>query len=127
MSRPKQQALAFLLGAVLVGGVVGFSADRAFRHEDNTIQARRQALYDDLGLAANQRAVLDSVFDDSNCQIEALFRPLQPAMDSIKTARRAAMNNILTPDQRTRLEARRKDDEVRREADRKRIKSSCHK
>lgn len=127
MSRPKQQALAFLLGAVLVGGVVGFSADRAFRHDDNSIQARRMALYDDLGLAPAQRATLDSVFDDTNCQIDALFRPLQPAMDSIKTARRAAMNAILTPDQRTRLETRRKDDEARRDADRKRIKSSCHK
>src|SRR5437868_3497418 len=122
MSRPKQQALTFLLGAVLVGGVVGFSADRVFRHEDNTIASRRKALYDDLGLAAGQRATLDSEFDDSNCQIEALFKPLQPAMDSIKTARRAAMNNILTPDQRTLLEKRRKDDEARRDADRKRIK-----
>ncbi len=127
MSRPKQQALAFLLGAVLVGGALGFSADRAFRQNDNTIQARRKALYDDLDATAAQRASLDTVFDDSNCQIEALFRPLQPAMDSIKTARRAAMNSLLTADQRARLEARRKDDEARREADRKHIESSCHK
>jgi hypothetical protein len=127
MSRPKQQALAFLLGAVLVGGVVGFSADRVFRHDDNSISARRKALYDDLGLAASQRATLDSVFDDTNCQIDALFRPLQPSMDSIKAARRAAMTAILTPDQRTLLEKRRKDDEARRSADRKFIKSACHK
>ena len=52
MQRPKQQALAFLLGAVLVGGVVGFSADRVFRSNDNSIAARRQALYDDLELYA---------------------------------------------------------------------------
>ena len=127
MSRPKQQALTFLLGAVLVGGVVGFSADRVFRHEDNSIASHRKELYDDLGLAPGQRATLDSVFDDSNCQIDVLFRPLQPAMDSIRTARRAAMNTILTPDQRTRLEARRKDAEARRDADRKHIKSACHK
>jgi hypothetical protein len=37
------------------------------------------------------------------------------------------MNAILTPEQRTRLEARRKDDEARRLADRKHIKSACHK
>ena len=127
MSHPKQQALAFLLGALLVGGVVGFSADRAFRHDDISITARRQALYDDLELTASQRATLDSVFDESNCQIEALYHPLQPSMDSLKAARRAAMNAILTPGQRTRLDARRKEDEARREADRKRIKSSCHK
>ena len=28
MQRSKQQAIMFLLGAVLVGGVVGFSAER---------------------------------------------------------------------------------------------------
>lgn len=128
MQRPKQQALLFLLGAVLVGGVVGFSADRVFRTNDNSsIASRRKALYDDLGLGAAQRTSLDSVFDDSNCQLEALFKPLQPALDSIKNARRAQMNAVLTPEQRVRLDARRKDDDARRDVERKRIKSACHK
>jgi hypothetical protein len=127
MQRPKQQALAFLLGALLVGGVVGFSADRVFRVNDNSIAARRQALYDDLDLKDYQRASLDSVFDASNCQLEALFKPLQPALDSIKGARRQQMNAILTPEQRTRLEARRKDDDAKRDAERKHIKAACHK
>jgi hypothetical protein len=127
MQRPKQQALAFLLGAVLVGGVVGFSADRVFRTSDSSIAARRKALYDDLGLQPSQRATLDSVFDASNCQLEAVFRPIQPALDSIKSARRAQMNAILTPEQRVRLEARRKDDDARRDSERKRIKAACSK
>ena len=127
MQRPKQQALAFLLGAVLVGGVVGFSADRVFRANDNSIVARRAALYDDLGLDGRQRASLDVVFDESNCQLEALFKPLQPALDSIKASRRAQMNAILTPEQRVKLDARRKDDDSRRDAERKHIKSACHK
>lgn len=127
MQRPKQQALAFLLGALLVGGVVGFSADRVFRQTDNSLASRRQKMYDDLGLAAAQRAALDSVFDASNCQLDALYSPLQPAYESIKVARRSQMNAILTPEQRTRLEARRKDEDVRRDAERKRIRSACHK
>jgi Spy/CpxP family protein refolding chaperone len=127
MQRPKQQALAFLLGALLVGGVVGFSADRVFRMNDNSIAARRQALYDDLDLKETQRAALDSVFDDSNCQLDLLLKPLQPALDSIKGSRRQQMNAILTPDQRTRLEARRKDDDAKRDAERKHIKAACHK
>jgi hypothetical protein len=127
MQRPKQQALAFLLGAVLVGGVVGFSADRMFRAEDKSLGARRVALYDDLGLDAKQRAALDSVFDESNCQLELLFKPLQPALDSIKATRRAQMNAVLTPDQRARLDARRKDEDSRRDSERKHIKSACHK
>lgn len=127
MQRPKQQALAFLLGALLVGAVVGFSADRMFNVNDNSMAARRQALYDDLELQQKQRVALDSVFDDSNCQLELLFKPLQPALDSIKAARRAQMNAILTPEQRTRLEARRKDDDAKRDAERKHIKAACQK
>ena len=127
MQRPKQQALLFLLGATLVGGVVGFSADRVFHTNDTSIASRRKALYDDLDLQPAQRAKMDSVFDDSNCQLEALLKPLQPALDSIKAARRAQMNAILTPDQRTRIEARRKDDDARRDIERKHIKSACHK
>ena len=127
MERPKQQALAFLLGAVLVGGVVGFSADRMFRQQDQTLEARRQRMYDDLGLAPKQRVALDSVFDASNCQLDQLFSPLQPSYDSITASRRAQIDAILTPEQRTRLEARRKDDDVRRDAERKRMKAICHK
>ncbi len=127
MQRPKQQALAFLLGALLVGGVVGFSADRMMHQGDLTLEARRKKMYDDLGLAATQRVALDSVFDASNCQLDALYSPLQPAYDSIKATRRAQMNAILTPEQRQLLEVRRKDDEIRREAERKHIKASCHK
>ncbi len=127
MQRPKQLALAFLLGALLVGGVVGFSADRMFRQTDSTLEARRTRMYDDLGLAPAQRAALDSVFDASNCQLDALYSPLQPAYETIKVARRNQMNAILTPAQRTRLEVRRKDEDVRRDAERKRIRSACHK
>lgn len=127
MQRPKQQALAFLLGALLVGGVVGFSADRMFRQPDDSIVARRQRMYDDLGLAPAQRATLDSVFDASNCQVDALYAPLQPAYDSIKAARRLQMNAVLTPEQRTRLDVRRKDDAAKHDAERKRIRAACHK
>ena len=127
MQRPKQQALAFLLGALLVGGVVGFASYPVFRRDDNSITARRLAMYNDLGLAPAQRATLDSIFDDSNCQLDALFKPMQPTLDSIKAARRAAMSTVLTADQRARLEIRRKDDDARHEADRKRIKATCHK
>ena len=127
MHRPKQQALAFLLGAVLVGGVVGFSADRVFRQNDTSLTAKRKALYDDLGLQPAQRVKLDSVFDESNCQLDVLFKPLQPALDSIKAVRRASMNAVLTAEQRVRLDARRKDLDAKHETERKQIKSACRK
>ncbi|MDB4914851.1 MAG: hypothetical protein JWM95_2495 [Gemmatimonadetes bacterium] len=128
MQRPKQQALAFLLGALLVGAVVGFAGDRVFHNkDDSSIVARRTRFYDDLGLQAAQRTVLDSIFDENNCQMDALVKPLQPALDSLKAARRSAMSAVLTPAQRALLDARRKDLDARHDAERKQIKSACHK
>ncbi|HEY2065440.1 MAG TPA: hypothetical protein VGG84_05735 [Gemmatimonadaceae bacterium] len=126
MQRPKQQALAFLLGAVLVGGVVGFSADRVFRRDDATVAAKRKALYDDLGLETAQRTVMDSLFDARDCQYDAIVKTIQPSLDSLKSATRDKVDRILTSDQRVKLEARRKDHDARVDAERKRIQSACH-
>jgi Spy/CpxP family protein refolding chaperone len=126
MQRPKQQAIAFLLGAVLVGGVVGFSADRVFRHEDVTIAERRKAMYDDLDMTPAQRASMDSLFDARNCQYDAIFRPIQPALDSLRLATREKMNVILTAEQRSKLDVRRKsDDDAHKNEERRRIQAAC--
>jgi hypothetical protein len=125
MERPKQQALAFLLGAVLVGGVVGFSADRMFRRDDTTIAAKRAAMYDDLKLAPAQRAAMDSLLDARNCKYDAIFKPIQPALDSLKLETRARISAILTPEQRTRLDARRREDDARKDAERQRMLAAC--
>jgi Spy/CpxP family protein refolding chaperone len=125
MERPKQQAIAFLLGAVLVGGVVGFSADRMFHRDDMSISEKRKAMYDDLGLQPAQRSAMDSLFDARNCQYDAIFRPIQPALDSLRVATRDKMNQILTAEQRNKLDTRRKDDDSRRTDERKRIQAAC--
>jgi len=125
MERPKQQALAFLLGAVLVGGVVGFSADRVFRRDDTSITAKRAAMYDDLKLAPAQRAAMDSLLDARNCKYDAIFKPIQPALDTLKLDTRARINAILTPEQRARLDVRRREDDARKEAERQRMQAAC--
>jgi hypothetical protein len=125
MERPKQQALAFLLGAVLVGGVVGFSADRVFRRDDTSIAAKRAAMYDDLALAPAQRAAMDSLLDARNCKYDAIFRPIQPALDTLKLDTRARINALLTAEQRARLDVRRRDDDARKEAERQRVLAAC--
>ena len=127
MERPKQQALAFLLGAVLVGGVVGFSADRVFRRDDTSIAAKRKALYDDLELKPTQRAAMDSLFDARNCKYDAIFRPIQPALDTLKLETRGRINAILTTEQRARLDVRRREDDARKDAEHQRIKAACGK
>lgn len=127
MDRPKQQAIAFLLGAVLVGGVLGFSADRMFRHNEMSIAEKRKAMYDDLDMSATQRVAMDSLFDARNCQYDAIFRPVQPALDSLRSATRDKMNQILTAEQRSKLDVRRKDDDSHRSEERNRIKAACQK
>ncbi len=127
MDRPKQQAIAFLLGAVLVGGVVGFSADRVFRRDEMSIAEKRKAMYDDLDMSAAQRIAMDSLFDRRNCQYDSIFRPIQPALDSLRTATRDKMNQILTAEQRSKLDTRRKDDDSHRSDERNRIQAACEK
>jgi hypothetical protein len=127
MERPKQQALAFLLGALLVGGVLGFSADRVLRQDEMTPAQRRAQFYDDIGIAEQQRPVFDSLLDARNCRMDSVVKGFQPALDSIKAESRLQMDRLLTPDQRTRLEARRKDDAARHAAERKRQKPPCGK
>ena len=108
MQRSKQQALTFLLGALLVGAVVGFSAERVLgRAEPDTPLARRQAMYDDLALSPAQRAAMDSLLDQRHCQISRTLATVEPKLDSIRASARAQMDRLLTAEQRTRLEARR--------------------
>lgn len=127
MQRPKQQAFAFLLGAVLVGGIVGVSADRVFRRDDSTIEAKRTAMYDDLDMATAQRTAMSALFDARNCQYDSIFSPIKPALDSLRAATRARMDQILAPDQRAKLDVRRKDDDARHLSERRRLEAACRK
>jgi len=105
MQRSKQQALMFLLGAVLVGGVLGFSADRVFQDKQKH-WAPRMRMYNDLELSEGQRATMDSLLDDRNCQISAVMKPVSPQLDSIKKAAHQQVLAVLTSEQRAKLELR---------------------
>lgn len=118
MQRSKQQAMLFLLGAVLVGGVLGFSADRMFGSEEHRNWAPRQRMYDDLELTSAQRATMDSLLDERNCQINAVMNPVRPHLDSIRKAAHEQVLQVLTPKQRATLDLRTKEME-KREAERR--------
>jgi hypothetical protein len=105
MQRSKQQALMFLLGAVLVGGVLGFSADRVLTEQSKS-WSNRQRMYADLDLSDAQRNMMDSLLDDRNCQIRVVMKPVRPQLDSIKAAAHQQVLQILTPEQQLRLEQR---------------------
>ena len=127
MERPKQQAIAFLLGAVIVGGALGFSADRVLRNGELTPAQRRIAFYEDIGVTSAQRPTLDSIHDDRNCRMDSVVRTIQPTLDSIKSVSRVQIDRLLTPEQHARIEVRRKDEVARRAADRQRLTSLCQK
>lgn len=120
MQRTKQQALMFLLGALLVGGLLGFSAGQALRHDKSADASwfRREGMYDDLGLTTEQRAQVDAVLDQRNCQMRALMDPLKPQADSLREAGQEQMLRILTPEQRERFNARRATIEAKRNIER---------
>ncbi|HET7631297.1 MAG TPA: hypothetical protein VFK16_03185 [Gemmatimonadaceae bacterium] len=113
MARPKQQALLFLLGAVLVGGVLGFSADRVL-HQPPHSWAERTTMYNDLGLTAAQRASSDSIWDATNCALSRVSAPVYPVLDSIRLDGRQRFRELLTPTQREALDARLRADSTRR-------------
>lgn len=98
----------FLLGALLAGGVLGFTADRVMhgRHDRPAdIRALRASFAKRLDLTTAQRVVVDSVLDDRNRQMMELLKPQRPAMDSIRARARAQIRRILTPAQLVEYEA----------------------
>jgi hypothetical protein len=105
MQRSKQQALMFLLGAVLVGGVLGFSADRVFQDKQKH-WGPRMRMYNDLELSEAQRVTLDSLLDDRNCQISAVMKPVSPQRDAIKKAAHQQILGIMSAEQRALMERR---------------------
>ncbi|HUR59682.1 MAG TPA: hypothetical protein VM029_18325 [Opitutaceae bacterium] len=107
MQRSKQHALMFLLGATLVGGVLGFSAERVFSKKPQRPGPRVQ-MYDDIGIDSAQRVKMDSVLDETNCKLGDVSRPLRPRMDSIRADGFATIRELMTPAQREAFNAREK-------------------
>ena len=108
MQRSKQQAMMFLLGAVLVGGVLGFSADRVLRHQRFAADYGPRARWaDELGLSTSQRAKLDSVLSENVCAAQAVQRPVQHQLDSLHKRFNEQLRAILTPEQQAKDDAHR--------------------
>ena len=112
MQRSRQQALFFLLGAVLVGGVFGFTAKEIIDPKSKPWTGRHR-MYDELALTEEQRVRMDSLLDDRNCQLGAVMKPVRPQLDSIKQDAHKQMLQILRPEQQARLEERRREMMVR--------------
>ena len=87
MQRSKQQALMFLLGAVLVGGALGFSADRYIGHEKFAVVStdRARKFYDEIGLSPSSSAPRSTRSRSSRIARSArVLAPQKPQLDSIR-------------------------------------------
>ena len=108
MQRSKSLALMFILGAVLVGGVLGFTADRVFARDSACRSADKRTYRDrfaaELELTDEQRAMVDTLLDARHAQMAEVMAPIRPRLDSISAATRTQISRILTEEQRPRFE-----------------------
>lgn len=100
MSPSKQQAVMFLLGAVLVGGALGFTADRVMIQDricatDASVKDVRLSLAERLHLTKEQQRKVDSLLDDRHRQYEIVMAPIRDQMDSVKLHSRAQIRRLL--------------------------------
>ena len=120
LGHSKQLALVFLLGALLVGGVVGFTADRLIVGDRFCPKSKaewRAKFHEDLGLTAAQAATVDSLLDHKHEQIAVIMKPVRPQLQAVSDSTRTQISRILTPAQQARFE------EIRLKAREKRQKS----
>jgi hypothetical protein len=100
MQQSKNLAIAFLLGAVVVGGALGFTADRVMlRDRIGQTDRVRPKLADRLELDSTQRLRLDSIADDRRQRMDLVLAPVKPALDSIRWRAREEIRLMLTPKQ----------------------------
>lgn len=114
MERSKGYALMFLLGAFITGGALGFTADRVMGGKGDHVRgprAYRQRMAEELQLTTQQAAAVDSLIEQKHRQIIALYKPIQPQLDSIARQARvvsdsthAQIKRLLSPEQGAKLD-----------------------
>jgi hypothetical protein len=101
----------FLLGALLAGGVLGFTADRMMNRADAnpihppSVKTMRENVAKRLDLTPAQRSAMDSILDDRHKQMVDLLKPMRPKMDSVKVNARTQIRRILTVPQQIEFDA----------------------
>lgn len=108
MQRSRSLALMFLLGALLVGGALGFTADRVLtgdrcaRNGDN--RRSRTWLTEELHLTAEQSAAVDSIVERRHREMRAVISTVRPRMDAVRDTARQQIRRVLDDAQRARFD-----------------------
>jgi hypothetical protein len=110
--------MAFVLGALLVGGVVGFTADRVLGREVQaprffTRAELRQRFAERLELSADQRAKVEVILDRKRVAMDSLLAPVRPAMKAVSDSTARAIDAVLDARQRAKFAEMRAENEKR--------------
>lgn len=101
--------MAFLLGAFLTGGVLGFSADRFMSRDQMCVSKNEVPLANvmarRLGLTPEQSRKMDAILDHRRSEYHRVLAPVKPVIDSIRLDAREQMRQVLGPEQREHFEA----------------------
>ena len=114
--------MAFVLGALLVGGVLGFTADRVLGRDDAcsryfTRSELRKRFADRLELTPAQRVKIDSILDTKRAVMDSLQAPVKAAMAAVSDSTTRRIDAVLDESQRERFAAMRADRDRRDRAD----------
>jgi hypothetical protein len=107
MTKSKHLALAFLFGAVLVGGALGFTADRMLIRDRicaDKSPSLRATLAERLHLDSQQQVRLDSILDERHRRYAAVMATVRGQLDSIKLHARDQIRSMLNEQQRQEFE-----------------------
>ena len=115
-------ALAFVLGALLVGGVLGFTADRVLGRDDAcsryfTRSELRKRFADRLELTDAQRVKVDSILDTKRVAMDSIQAPVREAMAAVSDATTRRIESVLDAKQRATFAEMRADRDRRDKAD----------
>jgi hypothetical protein len=115
-------AMAFVLGALLVGGVLGFTADRVLGRDDAcsryfTRSELRKRFAERLELTPAQRVKIDSILDTKRAVMDSLQAPVKAAMAAVSDSTTRRIDAVLDASQRERFAAMRADRDRRDRAD----------
>jgi hypothetical protein len=107
MAGSKRIAMAFLLGALVVGGMLGFASARVIDGGSIASEERvsiRDRLGSELELTPVQRAQLDTILDRRHNDMTEAFAPVRPSLDSIRDRARDEIRRMLNEEQRPKFE-----------------------
>ena len=108
MQRSRSLALMFLLGALLVGGALGFTADRVLTTDRCAKSADNHRAFawltEELHLTPQQSAAVDSIVERRHREMRAVIATVRPQMVAVRDTARQQIRRVLDESQRARFD-----------------------